>query len=78
MGITWGVWVSQRAQNRALAVCTVFGIALAAVGLGALGGMRDYGYGEGYDEALEIENRMYQQKIDAAEITPAPHKRSSP
>jgi succinate dehydrogenase / fumarate reductase cytochrome b subunit len=78
MGITWGVWVSQRAQNRALAVCTVFGIALAAVGLGALGGMRDYGYGDGFEEAQEIEDRMYRQKIDSAEITPAPHKRSSP
>ena len=78
MGITWGVWVSQRAQNRALAVCTVFGIALAAVGLGALGGMRDYGQGEGYEEAQEIEDRMYRQKVESGEITPDPHKRTSP
>ena len=40
MGITWGVWTSPAAQRRALGVCTVFGVGLAAVGLSALFGMR--------------------------------------
>ncbi|MCA9177193.1 MAG: succinate dehydrogenase cytochrome b558 subunit, partial [Planctomycetales bacterium] len=61
MGITWGVWISERAQRRALVVCTIFGIALAAVGLGALGGMRDYGQGEEYEQAREVEERLLQQ-----------------
>ncbi len=36
MGITWGVWTSPRAQQRADYVCAVFGVVLAVVGLSAL------------------------------------------
>ena len=39
MGITWGLWTSPRAQRSALGLCTVFGIGLAILGLGALYGM---------------------------------------
>ncbi|HZZ72396.1 MAG TPA: succinate dehydrogenase [Pirellulales bacterium] len=38
-GITWGVWMSAAAQSRASKVCLAIGLALAAVGLGALFGM---------------------------------------
>lgn len=37
-GITWGIWVTPQAQRRADWVCLAFGIALAAVGLGAISG----------------------------------------
>lgn len=40
MGITWGAWTSPKAQQRASAICSVFGVLLAVVGLGALWGMR--------------------------------------
>lgn len=76
MGITWGVWTTPRAQRRALIVCTFFGIALAAVGLGALGGMRDYGRGEEYEEAYQIETQMENQRIEAREIEPDDHNSS--
>lgn len=75
-GITWGIWTSQRAQNRALAVCVVFGILLGAVGLGALGGMREYASAEKLEEARQIEDRMYEHRVEAGDITPNEHKRS--
>lgn len=39
MGITWGVWISPRAQRWAKLPCAVVGILLAVVGMGALVGM---------------------------------------
>lgn len=39
MGITWGVWTGPTAQRLANVPCALFGIALAAAGLGALAGM---------------------------------------
>jgi succinate dehydrogenase / fumarate reductase, cytochrome b subunit len=39
MGITWGVWVSPKAQSRANYFCAAFGVGLALVGLSALWGM---------------------------------------
>jgi succinate dehydrogenase / fumarate reductase cytochrome b subunit len=38
-GITWGIWTSEGAQRRAGYVCTVFGLALATVGMAALYGI---------------------------------------
>lgn len=76
MGITWGVWVSPQAQRRALRVCAVFGIALAIVSMGALFGMRQYGEGEKWAEAREVEDNMYQHKVEAGEIRPNEHKRA--
>jgi succinate dehydrogenase / fumarate reductase cytochrome b subunit len=40
MGITWGVWTSERAQRRALRVCAVVGILLTVVSGAALFGLR--------------------------------------
>jgi hypothetical protein len=39
MGITWGVWTSPQARRRANIPCTIVGIILLAIGLGALVGM---------------------------------------
>lgn len=75
-GITWGVWTSQRAQDRALAVCGVFGILLAIVGLGALGGMRKYGAGKNLEQAIRVEDQMYRHRVEAGEMQPNEHKRS--
>ena len=76
MGITWGVWTSPLAQARALKVCAAFGIMLAAVSMGALYGMWNAGRGEGLEKAVEIENRMYDHKVDTGEIEPNAHKRA--
>jgi succinate dehydrogenase cytochrome b subunit len=76
MGITWGVWTSPRAQARALKVCGTFGVLLAIVGLSALGGMRAAGHGEALRQAREIENHMYDARVELGEITPSEHKRA--
>jgi succinate dehydrogenase / fumarate reductase, cytochrome b subunit len=76
MGITWGVWTSPKAQSRALAVCTVFGVLLGAIGLGALGGLRAEGSGDEYNKAVEIENKMYEGRVQSGELIPDQHKRS--
>jgi succinate dehydrogenase / fumarate reductase cytochrome b subunit len=54
MGITWGVWTSPAAQRRANYGVLVFGILLAAVGLGALKGMT----GVNVEEARQVEERL--------------------
>lgn len=78
MGITWGVWISPAAQRRASVACLIFGLALAAVGLTALGGMRDYGHGEQLQEAISVEDAMFEQKLSAQEVTAESEKRLSP
>ncbi len=75
-GITWGVWTSPRAQSRALSVCAVFGILLSIVGLGALGGMRSVGRGQALEDARDVENRMYQHRVEAGELAPNEEKRA--
>ncbi len=77
MGITWGVWISESAQRRALRICTVFGMLLAIVGVSALFGMRRYGTGEKLIEAREVEDNMYEHKVEAGELEPNKHKRAS-
>jgi succinate dehydrogenase / fumarate reductase cytochrome b subunit len=76
MGITWGVWISPAAQKRALNVCTIFGILLAIVGVSALFGMRQYGEGEKLNEARQVEDQMYEAKVQAGELEENEHKRA--
>jgi succinate dehydrogenase / fumarate reductase cytochrome b subunit len=78
MGITWGVWISQTAQDRAFKLCMAFGLMLTIVGVGALYGMWKNGRDEMLERAIEIENRMYESKIQAGELEPNEHKRSHP
>jgi len=77
MGITWGVWTSAKAQARASVVCSVFGLLLAAAGMGALFGMRASGSGEGLVNAEAVENQMYESKVESGELKPNEHKRAS-
>lgn len=76
MGITWGVWTSAKAQARASAVCSGFGVLLTVVSMGALFGMRASGAGEGLQEAIAAEDQMYEAKIASGELQPNPHKRT--
>lgn len=71
-GITWGLWTTQQAQNRAVKFCDAFGVLLAIVGLTAV-----WGFTTGdARKAREAENRMLEHKIEAGEIDPevAKHK----
>lgn len=77
MGITWGVWTGPQAQARASAICAVFGVLLAVVGVGALFGMRSVGEGAALEQAIQVEDRMYQFKLDSGELTPNEHKRAA-
>ena len=81
MGITWGVWTSPAAQSRASKVCGGFGLLLAVLSVGALFGMRSTGQGEHLQEALQIEDRLYEHKIESGELERNEHnehKRSKP
>jgi succinate dehydrogenase / fumarate reductase, cytochrome b subunit len=77
MGITWGVWTSEAAQHRALKACMTFGVLLSIVGVAALYGMWKTGRDSELQQAVEIEDRMYQHKIETGELEPNEHKRSS-
>src|SRR5262245_56101083 len=74
-GITWGIWVTPAAQRWATAACLVFGLGLATVSMGALGG---FAYGVNVKEAREVERAMYESKVSAKEIVPNEHKISHP
>jgi succinate dehydrogenase / fumarate reductase, cytochrome b subunit len=72
MGITWGVWTSPAAQRRALGVCTVFGLLLAVVGLGALFGMRSaVNTKEKFDQVREIERQIIKHDTEAGLMHPS-------
>lgn len=72
MGITWGVWVSPKAQQRASYLCAAGGVLLLLVGLSALAATKQIDI----EEARQIEDRMYEAKVASGEIVPNPHKRS--
>ncbi len=71
MGITWGVWVSPAAQRKATAVCTVFGVSLAFVGLSALWGMSSVNQ----RDAEKAEKQMYEAKLASGELQDSPATR---
>lgn len=72
MGITWGVWISPKAQQTASYVCAGFGGVLLLVGLSALAATKI----TDPEEAKAIEDKMYNAKVASGEIKPNPHKRS--
>jgi succinate dehydrogenase / fumarate reductase cytochrome b subunit len=79
MGITWGVWTSPAAQRRALGACTVFGVLLAAVGLGALFGVRSaVNTPDRLEQVQATEERMLEHDLEAGVLTKkdVEHKRA--
>jgi succinate dehydrogenase / fumarate reductase cytochrome b subunit len=75
MGITWGVWLTPKAQERANVLCAIFGLFLLAAGLGSLWGAKE----TDVEEARRVENMMYDQRVKTpAEIRRDLHKRSAP
>lgn len=65
-GITWGIWVTPAAQRWATAACLVFGLALGAVGLSALGG---FAWVVDVKQAREVEDKMLRARLDSGEVT---------
>jgi len=76
-GITWGLWISPHAQERASKLCLVIGIALALVGVSAWWAAVSPGAGE-IAEWEQIEDRMYQAATEAGMVTPDSEKRLTP
>ena len=72
MGITWGLWISPKAQRNASFVCAAGGALLLIVGLSALTAATQVDV----EEAKKIEDAMYNAKVATGEIQPSPHKRS--
>ena len=58
IGITWGLWTSPAAMQRANWLSIIVGVGLGAAGLGALGGMRSIDV----EKAKEVETRMYKTR----------------
>jgi succinate dehydrogenase / fumarate reductase cytochrome b subunit len=72
MGITWGVWISPRAQRNASYICAAGGALLLLVGLSALVATTQVDV----PAAKEIEDAMYESKVATGEIVADPHKRT--
>jgi succinate dehydrogenase / fumarate reductase cytochrome b subunit len=72
MGITWGLWVSPKAQARANYLSIAVGVFVGLIGLGALVGMAKVDV----TKAKEVEDKMYESRIATGELTENPHKRS--
>jgi succinate dehydrogenase / fumarate reductase cytochrome b subunit len=65
-GITWGIWVSEAAQNRASKVCAAFGIVLAIVSMGALYGMAkvDVPQAKVYEDVMLQQQESVQREVE--------------
>lgn len=74
MGMTWGVWLTPKAQRRADVVCIAFGVLLGIVGLSSLWAAKT----TDIEEARRDENGMYEERVRTGQMRPDPHKRSEP
>ena len=71
-GITWGLWISPKAQQWATYMCTAGGVGLALIGLSALYAATQLDVAA----AEKIEDAMYNARVETGEIVPDEHKRS--
>jgi succinate dehydrogenase / fumarate reductase, cytochrome b subunit len=76
-GITWGVWISATAQQRATKVCTAFGIGLAILGTAAWWAAVSPSQDD-IAAAVKIENEMYESALQSGLAYDMPEKRSEP
>ncbi len=74
MGITWGVWISPAAQQRASNVCMGFGVLLAIVGLTAIYAAATVDV----PAARAKEETMLKENIKAGYVKEDPHKVAPP
>ncbi|TWU32896.1 Succinate dehydrogenase cytochrome b558 subunit [Novipirellula artificiosorum] len=76
-GITWGVWITPAAQERASKVALVFGLGLALVGTAAWWAAIS-GSAEDIARAKKTEDRMYDVGIRAGYVPLSHEKRTQP
>jgi succinate dehydrogenase / fumarate reductase, cytochrome b subunit len=77
-GITWGLWVTPRSQQWANVACLVFGLGLAAVSMGALGGFTLKPELRGEENIAKVrakEDQMYEERVKMGQIDENEHKR---
>ena len=77
MGITWGIWVSPAAQKRANWLAIGFGVVLSFVSMGALVGFGSMSK-EDIEAARQIEDKMFQQRVESGEVDADSHKKAHP
>jgi succinate dehydrogenase / fumarate reductase cytochrome b subunit len=70
-GITWGLWLTPAAQERATKVCVAFGIGLAVIGTGAWWAAINVDVAE----AIRDEDAMYEEAVKAMWVPDSPEKR---
>jgi succinate dehydrogenase / fumarate reductase, cytochrome b subunit len=71
-GITWGLWLTPRAQRRATYACTAFGVLLGLAGLSSLVAVTQ----TDPTAAKLIEDQMYRVREEGRMIRPDDHKRT--
>lgn len=76
-GITWGLWISPKAQARATKVCVALGLGLAVIGTGAWWAAVGPSM-EDADQMELVENEMYEANLEAGLVYDKPEKRSKP
>lgn len=60
-GITWGLWLTPKAQSRATVFCTLFGLFIGAAGIASIVGAVK----TDPVAAKEIEDRMYKARLES-------------
>ena len=70
MGITWGVWVSPKAQALASKFCLGLGVIVAGLGMSAIVGL----WNIDVEAAQEREIEMYEQRVKDGSILENDHK----
>ncbi len=79
-GITWGIWISDKAQRRAGYLCAAVGILVATFGMGSLYGMSriDVPAAEAIEENIEIHREIEQGLIPPPASVASPAVPSGP
>ena len=74
-GITWGLWISDKAQMRATKLCVVLGAVMAVIGTSAWWAAVRPDAAD-IAEFREVEDRMYQAATEAGMVPDMPEKRT--
>lgn len=72
-GITWGLWITPKAQERASQLCTAIGVVIGILGVSAWWAVVQPA--QDVAEMRAIEDKMYSVSVDAGIVTPDAHKR---
>ncbi len=70
-GITWGVWLTPKAQQRASFACGIFGVFIGLAGITSLFAVKS----TDAPAAKVIEDEMYDVRVRGHMISPDEHKR---